>query len=134
MGGLIGTATSVNNGLMPKNLVPIQLTENDSWYEITGDCSFYYRYAHPYEAKMAICSIMSNWSNANGYVQEVLTGGVNVAELSFFVRVTSDNTKKKIYVRCIDNPDGSQKTFIIPIQGVLSIQVTNDNVDDLIGV
>lgn len=131
MGGLIGTATSENNGLMPKTLVPIQLTENETWYEITGDCSFYYRYAHPYDAKMAICSIMSNWSNANGYVQEVLTGGETIAELSSFVRVTSDNTKKKIYVRCFYNSDGSQKTFIIPIQGVLSINVTNDNVDEL---
>ena len=116
---------------MPKTLVPIQLTENDTWYEITGDCSFYYRYAHPYDAKMAICSIMANWSNANGYVQEVLTGGQTIAELSSFVRVTSDNTKKKIYVRCFYNPDGSRKTFIIPIQGVLSIKVTSDNVNEL---
>ena len=126
LGELLPEATTEKKGLMPKNLVAIRLTEHHAWYEITGDCSFYYRYSHPYSAKMVLCTIMSNWSNANGFIKEILSGGSDIGELSEYVQVTSDNTKKKIYVRCYNQSDGSVGTYIIPIYGTLSIKVTSD--------
>ena len=127
VGGLIGKATSEKDGLMPKNLAAISLTENEVWYEVTGDCMFFYRYAHPYNTMVAVCTMKGNWSQANGFIKEVLSGGSSDT-LNDFIRTSSDSVKK-IYVKCLYTSDGSTSTHIIPIYGNCTIKRTMDSIN-----
>lgn len=112
---------------MPKNLAAIALTENNSWYEVTGDGMFFYRYAHPYNVMVAICTMKGNWAQANGFIKELLSGG-DSSILNNFIRTSNESTKK-IYVKCLYTTDGSTSTHIMPIYGNLTIKKTMDSIN-----
>ena len=112
---------------MPKNLAAISLTEDGVWYEVTGDCMFFYSYVHPYSSMVAVCVMKGNWSQANGFIKEVLSGGGSET-LNDFIR-TSSASVKKIYVKCLYTSYGSTSTHIIPIYGNCTVKKTMDSIN-----
>ena len=115
LGELLPEATPAQDGLMPMELSPIQLTDNGVWYEVLTNGPFYYIYLHPYYPIIACATLYSDWGQTTGFIKVLINASsLNVND---YIRTSGNSNIRKIYVKSVNSIDGAAKTYIVPIIG-----------------
>ena len=122
--GLIPTANTEANGLMPKTMAVFNATSSE-WYEISGTGAFLIILTHPFSSFASIYWGFTNTESPESVSKfgEIFKG----SQSSLSVKSkTTPSSNPKIYFKCLNY----KWCKVVPLCGSISVKLTEDTVEE----